>query len=172
MGKGLPRSMSRTGGKAVAIARINIPITGVTVPNIDGASGIGWGTVVIGDLPEGNILVHGAVLQGTMTEAHAGVIATFVPTVSVGSTATADTTLDGTDVDVIPSTAQAAAVSSVATIRATSSAASAGVILDNTDGSLELNLNVLIPDASISADDVTLAFAGTLMLIYSVLGDD
>lgn len=45
-------------------------------------------------------------------------------------------------------------------------------ILDNTDGSLELNLNLLIDDANISADSQSLTASGELHIVYSVLGDD
>lgn len=170
MGKGLPRSLGRTGAKPVVMKRETYRIGG-TVPNIDGASGIGWGTLVVGDLPEGNILVVGALLQCTLTEASANIIATFAGNVSVGSAPTADSTLSAGEVDIIPSTAYLA-VTSVATVRAVSTASIGGVILDNTDNSLELNVNVLVADASIDADDQTLAISGTLILIYTILGDD
>jgi hypothetical protein len=48
----------------------------------------------------------------------------------------------------------------------------AQTILDNTDGSLEINLNVLINDASISADAQAATADGYIVLSYIVLGDD
>lgn len=170
MAKGLKRSIKR-GGTQAPIQRVTVPVS-VTLSNFDGASGVAWDTGVISDFPEGNILVLGALLDLTAIEADAGIIATFSGNVSVGSTPTADNTLATTEVDVIPSTAFGPAVSSSATIRAPSTASQGGTILDNTDGSLELNLNVLIADASISADNAAMTFTGTLQLVYVVLGDD
>jgi len=45
-------------------------------------------------------------------------------------------------------------------------------IFDNTDGSLEINLNLIIDDATISADDVEFTASGVLEIVYCVLGDD
>ena len=45
-------------------------------------------------------------------------------------------------------------------------------MLDNTDGSLELNLNLIIDDAAVSADDQDFTVDGYVDLIYAVLGDD
>lgn len=171
MGKGLKRSLNR-GGATATLKRETYRMNALAVSNIDGASGVGWGTAVLGDLPEGNILIVGAVLACTITEAHAGITATFAGDISVGSAATGDATLSGAEVDIIPSTEVGPATSSVATVRGVSTASIGGTILDNTDGSLELNLNLLIDDAAISADDAAVSVTGTLTLIYSVLGDD
>jgi hypothetical protein len=125
---------------------------------------------VIGDLPAGNILILGAVSYVQITEASAGITATFDGDVSIGSTPTADVTLAGTDVDIMPSTPLGAATSSVSPrVRGV---LAAPFTLDNTDGSAELNLNVLIDDAAISADDAVASAVVDLFLLYSVLGDD
>lgn len=170
MTKGLLRSIKR-GGAAAPIQRVNIPLS-FSLTNIDGASGVGWDTAVISDFPEGNVLLLGAVLNLTATEAHANIINTFSGNVSVGTTATADATLATTEVDIIPSTAFGPAVSSSAPVRAVSTASIGGSVLDNTDGSLEINVNVTIADASIDADNTTMSFAGTLSLVYVMLQDD
>lgn len=165
--KGLPRSLGRSavGGASPK----TIPLTNVAI-RTTGATGVGFGTAVIGDLPEGNILLLGAVAYVKLTKLDAGTIATFDGDFSVGSTATADTTLDGTDVNIIPSTALGAATAGVSpVVRATNATQ---VVLDNTDGSLELNLNLLIDDASVSADDQDFTVNGFVTLAYIVLGDD
>lgn len=169
--KGLQRSLRR-GGAVAPIRRLDVKLNAVQIVNFDGATGVAWSTVVIGDVPEGNVLILGALLNCTLTESNAGVLDTFSGNVSIGSAPTADNTLATNEVDIIPSTAFGPAVSSVATVRAGSTAAIGGVVLDNTDGSLELNLNVLIADASISADDMVLVANGILHLVYTILGDD
>lgn len=171
MAHGLPRSLARAEAAHQVVRVAKYPID-LTVSNIDGATGVAWGTAVLGDVPEGDILIVAAKLNLTLTEASASIGDTFDGDVAVGSAPTADNSLAGAEVDIIPSTAMGAAVSSVNTIRAASTSNESGTILDNTDGSLELNLNVLIDDADISADDQTLAAKGVLYLTYAVMGDD
>lgn len=170
MGKGLPRSRRHPSPFAPAI-RLDQSFE-VTLDNLDGATGVAWETAPIGDFPAGNILILGAVLNATMTKDTANIIDAFNGDFSVGTTATTDTTLDGTDVDVIPSTATGTASGGSRVIRGASTASVGGTVFDNTDGSLELNLNVLIDDASIDADDQSVTVAGTLHLVYAILGDD
>ena len=173
--KGLPRSLGRAAqslaGKARApFAKHRININNVTVNVADGAPG--FGTAVIGDLPEGNILLLGAVGYINVRTSDADVIATFDGDVSVGTTPTADNALSGTDVDILPSTALGAATAKVSpTVRAVSTDAMGGGILDNTDGAMEVNLNLLIDDASISGAAAFLA-NGYVEIAYSRMGDD
>lgn len=172
MGAGISRrALNRAGARAGIITQ-KIPIRGLQITNIDGLTGVAWGTAVLQGLREGNLLVLGAVLDITLTEASANITDTFDGDVSVGSAPTADTTLSGAEVDVIPSTAMGAAVSSVNTIRAVSTSTECGTVLDNTGGTLELNLNLLIDDASINADDQVLTADGYLAVSYIPLGDD
>lgn len=165
--KGLPRSLANSpsaGGNPKTFKVDSLAMT------TTGATGVGYGTAVIGDLPEGNILFLGAVAYLQFTKGSAGTIATFDGDFSIGSAATADATLSGSEVDIIPSTALGAATAGVSPmVRATNATQ---VILDNTDGSLELNLNLLIDDASVSADDQAFTATGYLLLSYIVLGDD
>ena len=76
------------------------------------------------------------------------------------------------EVDLIQSTALGAATAKVSPVaRGTHAVAITGTVLDNTDGSLELNLNLLIDDANISgAADFTAT--GVVELSYIILGDD
>lgn len=168
--KGLPRSLSR-GVSQLSIVRQAIPVTAKAI-SLAGTTGVGFGSVVIGDLPEGNILFLGAVSYMKFTTADADVQATFDGDYSIGSAPTADVTLSGSEVDIIQSTALGAATAGVSPVaRGTNAAAICGTVLDNTDGSLELNLNLLIDDANISGTgDFTVT--GALELVYVVLGDD
>lgn len=169
MGKGLPRSMSRGAALRQEIMKLPFKVSNVTV-SVDGASGVGWGTAVIGGLPQGNILLLGAIAYLEFDAPASGIVADWDGDYSIGSAPTADATLNGSEVDIIPSTATTQAVSTVAPRTRGSNATQ--VMLDNTDGSLELNLNLLVDDADISADDVLIVANGEVTLLIAVLGDD
>lgn len=171
MTKGLARSLSRGSPQEAPIIKQTISMNALAV-SVVGASGVGFGSVVMGDLPQGNILFLGAVSYVQITSADADNTATFDGDYGIGTTPASDATITGADVDVIPSTALGAATAGVSpVVRGASAAAQTGAILDNTDGSLELNLNVLIDDAAISGTaDMTVT--GFLTLSYIVLGDD
>lgn len=168
--KGLVRSMSRAPAQRTDVKKLNIALSAVAL-SIVGASGIGFGSVVIRGLPEGNILLLGAVCnaQFTKSAADANATATFDGDFGIGTTPASDATITGGDVDIIASTALGAATAGLSpALRATNAAQA---ILDNTAGDLELNLNLLIDDAAISG---TAAFtvSGFLSIAYIVLGDD
>ena len=165
--KGLPRSLGRTatGGGSPK----TFPISALAI-RTSGATGVGFGTAVIRGLPEGNILLLGAVAYLQFTALDAGTIATFDGDYSIGSAPTADASLAGAEVDIVPSTALGAATAGVSPM--VRGANATPVVLDNTDGSLEINLNLLIDDASVSADNQDFTVSGVLSLAYIVLGDD
>jgi hypothetical protein len=173
MGKGLPYSMRRASaqvGPAVRKMRINLEDFAVSV---SGASGVGFGTAVIGDFPEGNIVFLGAVANLQFFSADADIIATYEGDWSVGTAPTADATLSGAEVDLIPSTSMgAAATAKLSPVsRGTHTVATSGTPYDNTDEALEVNLNVLIDDLSISGvADMTVD--GWVEILYATLGDD
>lgn len=171
MGKGLPRSTGRATAspQRQEIIKQTIAIRDLTV-TVDGATGVGFGSSVIAGLPEGNLLFLGAVAYLTLDAPASGISATFNGDYGIGSTPASDATLSGADVDVIASTAIGPAVATVSPRTRGVNATQA--ILDNTDGSLELNLNVLVDDADISADDVAIVANGELFLCFVVLGDD
>jgi hypothetical protein len=174
MVKGLRRSLAR--GAAVAQEVIKATYTVRALPIVvDGATGVGWGTAVLGDLPEGNILLLGAVsyMQFDSAGGQAGLSDTWNGDYGIGTTPASDGTITAGDIDVIGSTAATVAASEDSPrTRGVSVTATNGAVLDNTDGSLELNLNLLIDDADISADDVALTATGELHIAYIVLGDD
>ena len=176
MGKGFPRSMSRGVPQRQEIIRQTVVMEAVPFSVTSVTTAVGFGTVVVGDLPDGNILFLGAV--GYVSIAGPGASANLVDTwngdFSFGTAPTADVTLSGAEIDLIPSTPTIVAVAEVSpSTRATHSAAVTGTVYDNTDGSLEINLNVLI-DAADIGDGATVAMTatGVLHLSYIVLGDD
>ena len=168
--KGLVRSLGRGDPAAQPIRKVSYTLKDLAIAIADGAPG--FGTVVIGGLPQGNLLFLGAVAYLQFSSEDAQLTDTFDGDFAVGTTATADGAIAGTEADIIPSTAMGAATAKVSpVIRGASTDALGGGILDNTDGSLELNLNVLIDDAAISgAVDATVD--GVLHLAVIVLGDD
>ena len=169
--KGLPRSLSRSAAGSGGSGK-TVPIKDLAI-RTSGATGVGFGTAVIRGLPEGNILLLGAVAYLQFTALDAGTLATFDGDFSIGTAPTADGTLSGAEVDIVPSTPIGAATAGVSPmVRATNTVAVAGTIYDNSDGSLELNLNLLLDDASVSADDQDFTVSGVLSLSYVVLGDD
>lgn len=168
MAKGLSRSISRGPAARAPIIKQRLALSALAIA-VAGATGVGFGSAVVADLPEGNILLLGAVATLQFTGPASGALATFDGDFGIGSTPASDATLTGADVDVIASTAIGAATASVSpVVRATNATQ---VILDNTAGDLELNLNLLIDDASISADG-TFLVSGFVELAYIVLGDD
>ena len=172
MGKGLPRSLARGAPQRQDIIRQVVKIDRTVAVTATGAA-VGFGTGVIGDLPEGNILFLGAVcyLQLSGSGSDANLDATWDGDFSVGTAPTADVTLSGAEVDIIGSTALGAATAEVSPrVRAVNATQA---MLDNTDGSLELNLNVLIDAANIvDGATVNLTARGTLQLAYVVMLDD
>lgn len=169
MGKGLPRSQLRGVPLTKDIIKQTLSLNALSI-TVDGATGIGFGGAVAGDFPEGNILFLGAVANLTFTTAAANIIATWAGSFGVGTTPNADTSLATTEVNLIGATTLTAATAGVSpTTRGTGNTAA---IFDNTDGSLEINLNLLVDDASISANGQVVTCTGTIQLAYVMLLDD
>ena len=90
---------------------------------------------------------------------------------SIGTTPTADATLTGTDVDIVASSPIAAATAEVSPRTRGVNATQA--MFDNTDGSLELNLNLITDDNDVTDSQVVnMTVNGELHIAYIVLGDD
>lgn len=173
MAKGLPRSLARGNALDQELIKVKELVSVASFVINDPAAAVGWGTAVLRGLPQGNIALLGAVAYATLTAGAGGIIDAFVGDFSIGSAPSTDNSaLTGALDDVVPSTALAAATGGVSPkTRAASIGADAGTILDNTDGSLELNLNVLIDDTSIAAAD-TMTGEVEIYLAFTVLGDD
>lgn len=173
MTKGLPKSLSR--GPALKKPIINQTIrVRTTVAVFAAATGVGFGTVALCALPEGNVLFLGAVSNlrfSAISADSANAIAAFNGDYAVGSTADADGTLSGNEVNFVASTALGPAVARVTPFARGSGATQ--VVLDNTAKTLNINLNVLVDAADITdATTVTLTVEGTLDIAYLMLGDD
>jgi hypothetical protein len=171
--KGLPYSMSRAPALQSSIIKRTIVARDLEL-TVDGAAGVGFGSVVLAGLPEGNLLLLGATAYMQFTgPTAAGLVDTWEGDYAVGTTPASDATLTAADIDIIGATALAAAVAEAsARTRGVSVTATNGTVLDNTDGSLEVNLSLLIDDAHISADGVVMTVNGELHLSYIMLGDD
>lgn len=147
-----------------------IPVRNKTINVADGAPG--FGTMVVAGLPQGNILFLGAVAYLQFSTADTDVIATFDGDFSLGTAPTADNALAGAEADLVPSTPLGAATSKKSPyVRGVSATASSGTVFDNTDGSLEVNLNLLVDDASISGA-APFTVDGVVRLAILVMGDD
>ena len=174
MTKGLPRSLSRGSLGQQEVVKQVIQVRALAM-NVDGATGIGFGSAIAGDFPEGNILFLGAVAYLAFSgPIDAGLVDTWEGDFGVGTTPASDATLTSGDVDIVPSTALAAATLEVSprTRGVQPDGSLTGQVFDNTDGSLELNVSLLVDDLDISADGIAMTVEGEIFLIYSVLGND
>lgn len=175
MTKGLQRSLSRAPkGRATAAPALPVvqrfEVSALTL-TVDGATGVGFGSAVAGDFPEGNINFLGAVAQLQFTgPTDAGLVDTWEGDYGVGTTPAADATISGSDVDIVGSTALAAATAEVSP--STRGIGATPAVFDNTDGSLELNISLLVDDADISADGIDMTVSGWIEVTFAVLGDD
>jgi hypothetical protein len=171
MSKGLIRGIQRGSEALQSVVKkdiaVNIPAASLVIT--DGAPG--FGTVVIAGLPSGNLLLHGIVLTAmTLTKGDTDIIDAFNGDFSLGTAPTADGVLAGAEIDLIPSTATVLGVGGVSSgNKGQSTPTEHGVIIDNVAGLLEVNLNMIIDDLSISADS-SMAVVGTLHMAYTVLG--
>lgn len=171
MSKGLTKSLKSRGvpGNQFGLTKKRIRLKDFSITTT-GATGVGFGAAVPGDFPEGNIYLLGSVAYLQFTKQTGGTIATWDGNYSLGSDPTADATLAATEVNIIPSTALAAATAGVSpTPRAVGTTP---VMLDNTDGTLEINLNMNVSDASVSADNQVFLVNGVIELLYIVMLDD
>lgn len=173
MTKGLTRSLSRGNPVTQKVVKQVISFKDIEVAVSATSSAVGYGSAVIAGLPEGNILYLGAVsyvkISGSGTDTN--LADDFEGDFSIGTTPVGATTFSGGNTNISDSTPLAAASGEEGT--RTKDSRSTVTVFDNTDGSLEINLNVLIDAADITDDEtVTLTAEGELHLIYSVLGDD
>lgn len=165
MARGIPRSLARSSG-----LRRSFVVRGTVTITVDGSSGAGFGTAVLGRLPEGNLSFHAAVAYFSVLSAGTPVSATFSGDVGIGTTATADATLGTTDVNVIGSTAIGPAVAGV--IAATRGTGTTYALIDNTAGTTNLNINLSVDDADVSGTTGTVTIEVVVYLDMVVLGDD
>ena len=131
-------------------------------------------TFEIGTLPVGNILLLGAVANVSVdATGDTHVIDNWDGDYGIGTAPNADLDLgDAEDDNIVPSTALSAGASDkIAPSTRGVSTATEQVIINNTAGAMELNLNLLIDDNVITdTEDGTFAVSGTLDLAYIVIG--
>ena len=173
MAKGLIRSLSRGVEVDQKIVKRTIAISeSIDITGVDAT--VDAGSVKIGNLPSGNILLLGAVANVAVSAgADAHVIDNWGGDYGIGTVANADVDLaDATDDNIIPSTAlTAGAADKDAQSTRGVSTATEQVIIDNTDGSGDLYVNLLIDDNVITDTEAgTFAITGTLDIAYIVLG--
>lgn len=159
---------SERGNSTVHQTILTLASTPVTVGNTTGAS---FGGVKLYDFPAGRILVLGVTASLGFVWTGEDIAADGSGDWSLGSTITSDATLDGTDVNMLPSTAMTdPAVLGVAA--ATASALAASAQFDGTATAIDLNLNVIIDNADVAdaASDVVLT-SGTVTVTWINLGD-
>jgi hypothetical protein len=168
MSKGLVRSIDRAPDHLQGVVRI--AKAGSATLAITGATGVGFGTAVLNDLPVGEIMMLALKLDFSVDEGgSADIVDTFDGDIGVGTTPLTDGTMTAGDVDLIASTTVAQAVAGVASGTVKSAAALTGTIFDNTAGALEINVNFLIDDADVSGDTGSLTMTYTLQAAFLVM---
>ncbi len=158
---------SETGNAVVHKTTLTLASTPVTVANTTGAS---FGGVKLYDFPAGRILILGVTTTLTFNWAGQDIAADGSGDFSLGSTITADATLDGTDVNMLPSSAMLDPF--VAGVGTGTGALAASAQLDGTATAIDMNLNLIIDDADVAdaASDIVLV-SGTVTCTWVNLGD-
>lgn len=175
-GKGAPAGTgvsAQENGIGGAIQKTTLTFTslGVTVANTTGAS---FGSQKIYDFPLGRILILGGRALLTFTWAGTGIAAAGSGDASLGTTATADATLGGTDVDIMASTAMIDPF--VLGVGALGAAGLGGNLItpttfDGTATAKDMYLNLICDDADVSdADSSVITVNGTITFSWVNLG--
>jgi hypothetical protein len=146
---------------------LTLASTPVTVANTTGAS---FGGVKVYDFPAGRILLLGTTANLSFNWDGTTIASTGSGDFSMGSTITADATLDTTDVDMLPSTAMLDPF--VASVGTGAGALAASAQFDGTATAIDANLNLIIDDADVAdaASDIVLV-SGTITMTWINLGD-
>lgn len=134
---------------------------------VDGSSGDGWGTAEVYKFPEGRTLVLGVLVENfdiTCVNTSNVPEGTGSGSFALGTAATADNSLTGTEVNLTPSST----ITSFAT--PVDSALAASAQFDGTSTTNMVVLNVLIDDADIAAPETNKVDA-TITINWIDLGD-
>ncbi len=168
--KGLPRSQSRGPKFQDDVVKAVLKFD-KTFTVLNGTANPGIGSVSVAGLPKGMLMILGSRVRGLIfSTASANAIATWDGDWAVGSAPNADANLStAADFDLNGVTGGQAIGAATAKVSPTQDVTSwKGAVLDNKDGSKEVNLNVMIDDASQSGD-IVLNAKGILELVYVVL---
>lgn len=146
---------------------LTLASTPVTVANTTGAS---FGGVKLYDFPEGRLLILGCVANLGFSWIGEDIAQDGSGDFSMGTTITADATLNGTDVDLLASSAMLDPF--VGGIGTGTGVLAASAQFDGTSTAKDLNLNIIIDDADVAdgASDIVLV-TGTVAIHWINLGD-
>ena len=160
-----------TGSNSVAVVEVGHVIrkSVLTVSDvslvIDGSGGIGWGTAQLGVFPAGRILVLGVTVDSMDIATNAVELAAADEgDFSLGTTATTDLTIDGTDVNLCPSTG-------IIVGTAADSALAADMQADGTTTAVPIHANFIIDDDDVGTGSYTNTFDAVVTITYVNLGD-
>jgi hypothetical protein len=171
--KGLSRSLARAPAVRSPVVKLRFAVKALAISAV-GATGVGFGFATIGALPQGNLLFLGAVSYMRFNKnGDSDIQDAFDGDYSIGYAGTVDVDLADTDeATIIPSTPLGAATAGLSpVVRGASTDALGGGIVDNTAGTLNLILNLLVDDANISGT-ASMLVDGTVEVALIVLGDD
>lgn len=173
MTKGLVRSLDRAPAQQAHLRKRVFKVEDLEL-TFTGSTGVAVeATAVIGDFEEGNVLILGAVSYFSFagSGSDANLTADWEGVYGVGTTPADDATITADDIDIIASTDLGPATAEV--VGRTRGFGEAQSVVDNTDGSLEINLNVVLDaDEVTDGEDSIITVNGELHVLYSVLGDD
>lgn len=172
--KGLPRSTGRSNLQTTPFVRkLRYDLTNKAIAVTGGAAtAAGFGSVQLGGLPEGNLFIFASLTYLRFSSSDADVIAAWDGDFSLGSTATADATLSGTDANILASTSIGAATAKLSPQLRVSGSLTP-FYLDNTAKDLALYLNMITDDNSVTDSLVgDFLINGFIELAVAVLGDD
>jgi hypothetical protein len=148
-----------------------LTLTNAAVTLADEAGVVAYGGLKIYDMPEGMILVLGAVADIDLTKSSAGVNVDWDGDFGLGTvTATNDAALATTEQDILPTTATPQAAAGATT----SNGANAAVAyLDGHTTAVDVYLNYLVDDADhdVTGTPCNLIANGTITLTWINLGD-
>ena len=137
------------------------------------ASNGGWGTLKLATFPKGRIWVHGAVgtLSSVDVSGSDNIGDTGSGDYSFGTAATANTTLDGTAVDLAPSSALIDPfVAGVGSANA-SSVLAAGALFDGSSAAKTVNMNIKFDNGDVTTGNGEADVVGKITILWSYLAD-
>lgn len=175
MTHGLPKSLERAAPALAQVKKVSIPFKDVALTVAAVGSAVGFGSVTLAGLPEGNLKLLGAVAYLQLDTASANLATSWHGDFGIGYVATTDADLGDAAEDAIIASTTIDAVASTKTsaIVRGASTATEEVIYDNTAGTAALKLNVLVDAGDITDDQSGVMHAsGIVHLAYIVLGDD
>jgi len=162
----------------VEVRTLKLTLTNTPVVMADEAATVAYGSLKVADLPQGNIVILGAVMDLALTLSAAGINADWDGDVGLGTTAAGNNAaLAGTEQDLIPTTATPQAVASATTAKAKSTATelAAGVFdgTTATGAAKDIYLNILVDDADhdVTTTPTNIICDGTIQITYCNLGD-